>query len=106
MKSGSYSEYSALRIVSLLSAAPVGKRLFFERISCCMLLKNILRFLAFWIISVGGMPILILNSSSSSFSSTAGNRGLPVTNSARMQPKDHMSTAWSYGRPSTTSGLR
>jgi hypothetical protein len=42
--------------------------------------------------------------SSNSFSSFAGNKGLPVISSYTIHPRDHISTPWSYWFPRTISG--
>lgn len=104
IKSSSPSLNKESLIVKLLTPALDGNRLFLLLINSLFWLKNYLLLRHVVIMSSGGNPILILINSSSSFSSYAGNIGLPVESSHRMHPKDHMSTALSYGRPITISG--
>lgn len=93
MKSSSASQKSESLIVKLLAPAFDGNLLFLLRISSFYYVKNCLRFLHVVIMSSGGIPMRIFMNSKSSFSSYAGNMGLPEESSHRMHPKDHISTA-------------
>ena len=54
----------------------------------------------------GGKPSISIIQASCSTSFSPGNSGYPVYNSARMQPKLHMSIGIEYGSPNITSGDR
>ncbi|KYN12045.1 hypothetical protein ALC57_15796 [Trachymyrmex cornetzi] len=52
------------------------------------------------------MPSISMMHASWSASSSPGNSGKPVNNSARMQPRLHMSIGIPYLAPNITSGAR
>ena len=93
IKSSSPSAKMAFRIGTLRSRDPLGIPLLLDLINLRLESKKFLLFRHLLIMSSGGIPMRIMKYSRSSCSSIAGKRGLPVVNSAKMHPKDHISTA-------------